>query len=312
MADVIKDGEIVEEETVETEEVVEAEELKTEEVETEETEDEKTPEPWLATDDEPLADVNALTHIGIKNKLKGKISERDEEIEKLKAEVTALKSTPEPKVLKRPKEDDFETDEEYEAAKEQYEEAATRQRFDRIEFQKKQSEFQQKYKEIVDAAVNSHYERADKLIAKSGIKPDVYKKADENLRLAIDTILPQQGDTIVDQIISLVGEGSEKVLYFLGNNKAALNEFKSLWIDDKTGIKAAIYLGEQKQRLTNPNKRTTRAPSPSPNLKGDDVAGSNGTAMKKAYIKAHKSGKNQEAYNAKKAARAAGVDVSTW
>jgi len=34
--------------------------------------------------------------------------------------------------------------------------------------------------------------------------------------------------------------------------------------------------------------------------------------LKKAYDKAHKAGRLQEAYNAKKAARAAGVNVSTW
>ena len=269
-------------------------------------------EPWQATDDESN-DVPVDTHIRMKQKLKGRISERDDENEKLKAEIAALKTSKEaPKILKRPREDDFESDEAYEAARDQYEHDAAQERYNRIETESRQKESQEQAQTTVNDAVNSHYERADKLITESGIKPEIYKKADETVRLAVETLLPKTGDMVVDQLISIVGEGSEKVLYYLGNNKAALNEFKSLLIDDKSGMKAAIYLGQQKERLTNPKKRTTRAPTPGPQLKGDDVSNAQGTALKKSYDKAHKSGNIQAAYNAKKAALSAGVNVSSW
>jgi hypothetical protein len=109
-----------------------------------------------------------------------------------------------------------------------------------------------------------------------------------------------------------LGEGSEKVLYFLGNNKNALNELKSSLVDDKSGMRLAIYLGQQKERLTTPRKKMSRAPAPGTVLKGDGGGGLKASAAKKKYDAAHKSGKSQDAYTLKKQARAAGIDVSKW
>jgi hypothetical protein len=312
MAEEIKDGEIVEEETTETEETDNLDTTETEEDVDSEEEDDKTPELWQQTEEEPLGDVSGQTHIRIKQKLKGRISDRDAEIEQLKSEIEQLKATPAATALKRPKEDDFDTDKEFEAALEDYDNKMAQSRFDNIENKRKQAELLKKHQANIQQAVDSHYQRADELIEKSGIKPEIYKNADTVLRESVDTILPKQGDIVVDQMISLVGDGSEKVLYYLGNNKTALNEFKSLLIDDKTGLKAAIYLGQQKERLTNPKKQTTRAPAPSPQLGGDAPDSSKVKSLKKVYDKAHKARNSQAAYNAKKQAKAAGVDVSNW
>jgi hypothetical protein len=312
MAQIVEDGEIIEEETQQEEtEEIEVEAAETEETdETEESED-KEPEPWQLTDEDEQDDVPLSAHIRLKKKLKGRISEKNEELETLRAEIQELRQSRTPVTIKRPREDDFDTTEEYETALDKYNDDVTQERLDRIEDKRRVQELQKQHKEKVDAAVEEHYERAGKLIEESGIDATRYKKADETVRIAVETLMPKMGDVIVDQLISLVGKGSEKVLYYLGNNKHALNEFKSLLIEDKSGMKAAIYIGEQKGRL-NPKKRTSKAPPPTPKLKGDEVIGSNVKALLKAYNKAHKAGNVQAAWNAKKKAKQAGADVSKW
>jgi hypothetical protein len=118
---------------------------------------------------------------------------------------------------------------------------------------------------------------------------------------------------IADQLINSMGEGSEKVQYFLGRNANALNQLTALLVEDPGGVKAAVFLGQQKERLTKPKKMKSMAPAPSAENKGDEVIGSgNAARLKKAYDKAHSDGKLQNAYDAKKAAKQAGVDTSKW
>lgn len=311
---IVVNGEIVEESEIE-EVVEEQEEVETEE--SEETEestdvDEEEKKFWQG-DGEELDDVPARTHAIIKTKLKAKLTERDNELEALKQEVAALKKARESvPVLKRPKEEDFDTDEEYETAKDKYENDVAQQRYDRIEAERKQAEIARKTLEEVSAAVDNHYTRADEFVKKWEISPEKYQKADLSLKKAVEAVMPGRGEVIVNHIISVLGEGSEKVLFHVGAKSEKLHKLQSLLLEDTTGMKAAIYLGEQKGILTNPKKRTTRAPSPTAKLKGDDVSNSNLTALKKAYNKAHKAGNIQEAYNAKKKAKAAGADVSSW
>lgn len=318
MGEVVKDGKIVEEGVIEDDPVVEDEPGEDEpELDDDGKPIEKKVEPWQAVEkEEELDDVPATTHIRIKQKLKGRISDRDEEIERLKAENTQLKAQPkikEVKPLARPKEGDFEETADYHAALDDYETKMSAKRYDVLDQQRRQTVTQEKAKENLDQAVTEHYDRAAKLTEASGISAEVYKKADQTVREAVEAVIPGHGDLISDQLISMVGEGSEKVMYYLGRNRAALNEFRGLLLEDKSGMKAAIYLGRQKERLTTPGKRVSRTPAPVNELKGDG-APSNGNErkFKRSYDAAHKKGDGQAAYNAKKAAKAAGVDTKNW
>ena len=169
-------------------------------------------------------------------------------------------------------------------------------------------------RDVLTESVDGHYSRADKLIEEFSISPEVYKQADLNVRRAAEAIAPERGDAIIDHMISVMGEGSEKVLYYIGNpkNKAALNEFQSLMTQDPSGLKAAVYLGKQQAKLTNPSKATTNAPPPASRANGDESSSAKGGPAKKQYEAAHKKGNAQAAYNAKAAARKAGVDTSKW
>jgi hypothetical protein len=77
-------------------------------------------------------------------------------------------------------------------------------------------------------------------------------------------------------------------------------------------MKAAVYLGQEKQRLTNPIKPRSNAPAPASGVKGDEAIGGAANKFKKEYDAAAKKDHPQNMYNAKKKARAAGVDVSDW
>ena len=277
-------------------------------------------EPWMEEEDgeqdpdDPSKQVPVGKFVSVKKKLRGQITERDEEIERLKREneeLAKLKPKPET-VLVRPKKDDFDTDEDYEEALDKYNLSRTEETINRTRLEDQKKAEQQQAQEKLTEAVDEHYLRAADLIEKSGIKPEVYQAADTTVRKAVETITPNLGDVIVDQIISILGDGSEKVLYYLGRNKAALAKFQNLLSTDKSGMKAAVYLGQEKQRLTNPIKPRSNAPNPATNIKGDELLTGAEGKFKKKYKAAHAKGDLQAAYNAKKEARAANVDVSGW
>jgi hypothetical protein len=146
----------------------------------------------------------------------------------------------------------------------------------------------------------------------SGITPDAFKASDQKIREAVESIRPKQGDGIVDQFISRLGEGSEKVMFRLGRSKALLGEFIGLLANDPSGLDAATFLGEQKVILLNTGKRKSGAPVPDTQLNGDETAGQKEKILKKRYQEAHKKGNGQEAWNAKRQAKAAGVNTSGW
>lgn len=297
------------------------------------TADESTAAPfWMAEDepeqnedeadgeqDEQQPSGNAVpvsTHIKLKKKLKGQISEKDEELEKLRAELQAVKIgavAPQQDIQapKRPRVADFETDEEYETAMDKYEE-------DRLQYQTKlisanqsqSTQVEQRTKKIL-ASVDSHYDRAAKLVESSGIKPEVYQQATENFKAIIEKAMPGKSEIALNGIIDIIGEGSEKTIFYIGRNKAAQNEFAALLADDPSGLKASMWLGRTTEKINGTVKRTSQAPPPAAQLKGGSVTAKE-SAFKKKYDEAHKKGSLQDAYNAKKEARKAGIDTSNW
>jgi len=319
----IKDGEIVE--TTETEEaddgLQEKEEGQQEEIEADDPE-KKDDEPWMKAEEDdqdvdPSKQVPVAKFVGLKKKLRGKIGERDTEISALKAEVENLKASVRPAVtpdtIKRPQAVDFETDEAYEVALDEYIDKRMDSKLDGRLTSQEQHTQQQEAQLNLNRHVDAHYTRAEKLLTETGIQPDTFKDADVTVRQAVEAIRPNFGDAIVDQIISNIGEGSEKVMYFLGRNANALTKFQGLLSSDPSGIQAAVFLGQEKQRLTNTKiNQPSNAPAPGKNVKGDAVISANERALKKTYDEAHGKSNIQAAYNVKKKARAAGVDVASW
>lgn len=298
--------EVVEEETTEDEEQ-ETEVEESEEESDEEKEEEPELEDWMKSDDEEVKFPKSLK---AKKKLKGELEKKELENEELKARIKALEEGKAQTVseLKRPKIEDFDTDEEYEDALDKYNLSL----FDKKTQAEKAEKQQRAIKQQIEQSMDEHYTRAEKLIEASGIAPEKFKVADTRLREVVDSVFPGKGDDYTDYFLSSLGEGSERVGFYLGNNEAARDKFRSLLIDDPNGIKAAVYLGKELNRLNNPQKKKSNAKPPGPNIKGETGSVRSGTAYKNDYKKAHKSGDTSKAFNIRRQAKAAGIDVSKW
>jgi len=256
-------------------------------------------------------------HIRAKRKLKGKIGERDTEIESLRQEVKDLKEqkiipSTQDETLIRPKEADYESLEAYHTALDEYEDKRIESKFSVAQGKNKLQETQKKAIQQLNESVDKHYIRADKLIEDSGISAETYKQSDEAVRTAVEAVKPGQGNLVVDQIISILGEGSEKVIYKLGRSKALRGELMTLLSEDPKGLKAIAFLGEQKAKLLNTKGRKSSAPAPSTEANGDATLSTKERVFKKKYDDAHAKNNSQVAYNAKKEAKAAGIDTSKW
>jgi len=166
--------------------------------------------------------------------------------------------------------------------------------------------------------VDKHYERAVKLSEESGITAEMYQNADFRLRSMVESVFnPDRsndgaGDAIVDALIANLGDGSEKVMYNLGVNSSRLQELKTRFENDRSGVSASIYIGQLNAELSAPKKRKTNSPKPAPNVKGDKHEKAQTKAYKKAYDDADKKGDTQARFNARREARKAGVDTSNW
>lgn len=274
---------------------------------------------WMKEDDDQtLSDVMPVSaHIRAKRKLKGRIEEKDSEIENLKKEVDDLKkqrsvSTPKDETLIRPKESDYESVEAYQTALDEYEDKRLDSKFSVVQGRKQLQETQTKAIQQLNKAVDEHYLRADKLIEISGISAETYKQSDEAVRNALEAVRPGQGNIITDQIIAILGDGSEKLIYKLGRSKALRGEFITLLSEDPHGLKAMAFLGEQKAKLLNTTRRKSNAPAPSNEINGDTTSSNKERGFRKKYDEAHSKGNSQAAYTAKKEAKAAGINTSKW
>ena len=280
---------------------------------------EKPVEPWMETEeeetDEPKTETVSLkTLLKAKGKFKEKNSELSAKLEEVQAELERLKSSSPAKAKAsepRPKEWDFETDEAYQAALDEWEDKRIAAKLETMAERKARLEAEERQKSDISSSMDQHFERADKLIKESGISPEVYAAADTTLRESVDKIMPGRGSAVIDILYSRVKEGSEKVGFYLGRNEAARNQFLKLLAEDPSGLSAGIFLGEQKARLSGAaiKNKTSKAPAPAPNADGGMVAVDSAAALKKQYD-TEKS--MQKQLDIRRQARKAGVDVSKW
>ena len=257
----------------------------------------------------------------IRQKYKGKINDLKDENEELRRQIeTAPRGQKQitgqnvDTSIKEPARADFKDDMAYLEARQDYKmevhaaEQETRHQSQQVH--QKQTEAKQNLTKAVDA----HYMRADQLVTQSGIAPEKYQQADTIVRQALDSVFPEAGDGVVDSLIARMGEGSEKVIFNLGVNAARRTELLQHLRDDPSGIAAAVFLGDLKGKLAAPAKRQSQAPAPGKgNLNGDGKGeGGKKRALLKKYREAHKKNDGQSAFNAKKEAKALGIDVSKW
>lgn len=102
-------------------------------------------------------------------------------------------------------------------------------------------------------------------IKKHNIKQDVVIDAIELAKNEIDNHLNLDGAFV--NLISRLGEKGSQVAYYLGKNPGALQKVKLTLDADKSGLEAAVYLGEIKTKLK--RKGLSNAPAPDEPLQGN-------------------------------------------
>lgn len=299
--------ESVDAEPEEAEEFAETSEEEAGEVET---------EAWLVdqADDHEEKTVPLSALQKVRGTLKEKNRDLKGELEELKRQNEALQQSRQvpvqPKV--RPKLEDFDYDEEkYNQAMDEYYLSQVDQRLHQTEAQKQQEDNARRQKEAIQKAADDHYKRAQELITKHAISPDVYKNSDEKVRSAFDQVSPGNGDAIADHLISVLGEGSEKVLFAVGRNQNELDKIQSMLIRDPMGFELTAYLGQKKAEFTMPARKRSQAPKPARNLSGETTKNA-ATNLYRRYKDAEKKGDMSAAFKARMEARRAGEDTRDW
>lgn len=307
----VLDGEPEEQEEVSADPVEEGDETEGEEGEQEETEDWAKP----ASDTVPVA-----KHVEMKHKLKAKLQSSDDEIARLRAENEALRSgSHAPQAQKMadapvmPKMDDPDIafdDAKFAQRMAEYASDLVDYKLASAERNRAQTSQQDQQNAIVQAGLDKHYERAEALVLAGKVTAENYQAADHVVRKAMVEALPQLGEVVLDNLIARLGDGSEKVVYHLGVNPAALGRLKESLKSDPTGFASSIFLGELKAKFTSAViDKSSKAPRPDRPLNGTAKVGANGlhAAYKKSF--AAQDGKS---LSIKREAKAKGIDTSKW
>jgi len=139
--------------------------------------------------------------------------------------------------------------------------------------------------------------------------------ADHNFRQVFEDVYQGRGDMFAENMIarmSKLGEGSEKVVFYIGRNREEQAKMKELLADDPTGITMSAYLGAQMEKAKGQAKRQSSAPEPAPVVRGDTVTTESDRRLRDQYRKADKAGDNQKAFSLRRQARAKGINISDW
>jgi hypothetical protein len=288
----------------------------------EEVDSETETEAWMQTEEQASENADAKFTDGdvaaAKSKLRAKMErQHNSELDELRAEIQTLKQVNQPVQTEQRQMPTLESsgydEAKYQAEMQSWvtENAATS--VNAVVQKQQQAVQRQQAVQHLESSVDQHYERAAKLVNETGIKPEVYQAADATVRQMVETVYPNGGDAVVDGLISNLGDGSEKVMYYLGRNQKAMSELKAKFVSDPSGISASIYLGKLAGEKLTPQKRVSRTPKPAATASGDTQGESASTRkLIEKYQRAHKKGNHQESYNLRKEAKAAGVDVSNW
>ncbi len=278
-------------------------------------------EEWLRSDSTQAVPLSK--HVEVKHKFKARLSDKDNEIEQLKAELAQLKAggvmnqQPQQQApIKPPKLSDFDYDEEkYAEAMADYSAKLIDSRLNSYQSQSQQEQQQQLAKQRREQALDSHYERAAQLAQSMGDKFtfERYESAERNVRQQLHQITGN-GDTVADEMIARLGDGSAKVIAHLGINSSAMDKLKASLVDDPSGLKAAVYLGQLEAKLSSASTgKLSKAPAPETTVRASAPAGAATLeSLRKQYRQAETKGDVQRAFDLRQQAKAAGFKTTDW
>lgn len=282
--------------------------------ESEEEKPETEAEEWAKPDTKNF--VPAKVHSELRKNLRAVESDVNTfkaENEQLKQRLAELENgTKNTETLKAPTLADCDYDDNLHAQKlAEYSEKVIERKLSEKERQQTLTAQQQQAQQRIDSEVNKHYERAEALVSAGKISADNFKASEVLVRKAFAESSQVDPDYLTDYFISLLGEGSEKVIAHLGVSVTALSKLKETLKFDPTGLQTAAYLGSLKEKFNSASvNKLSNAPKPDKALSGS-VSVSSGSA-RSAYLKAEKSGDVSAMLAAKRQAKVKGIDTSKW
>lgn len=246
-------------------------------------------------------------------KQKAKAREYKTELEELKAEIAALKSGSysKPKQNQQPGtnyppvpvlyEDGIDTKEQYTQAYQKW--MADCRAIDQRNSQADQQKTE--YKRQMEEMTHNLAKRLGKFATEHKIKDDRVIAAAERATSEIDGATKIDGS--LAYLLDSVGDGGERVAYYIGTNDAAMSKVKELLQQDNSGLKAIAHMTRLAEKLKPKHSaKTSKAPAPDTPLKGD---GSSASA-KTLQAKYDKTTDPKEMMNLRKKARELGVKLT--
>ena len=253
--------------------------------------------------------------------LKGELKEKDSELDELRKQVESLQQgkAPEVKALTRPTREQFDYDDEaYDTAIDDYYDKKFSQKLNgQLQDNQEQAKQEQNKQAAIanqQKSLDSHYERAQKLVDDGKVTAEAYKNADKQVRESLEAMKPAQGDNIANALISTLnslGDGSEKVMYQLGANPAKMQELQNRLMADPSGLSASAFLGQLQSQIQSPAKRKSQAPAPGSNVSGEGGNNGKGGTLQKEFSKLS-ADDAQARISLKRKAKNQGIDVSNW
>ncbi len=293
----------------------EAEETTEAEADTEESEEESETEEWAKP---AKGAVPVEKHVEMKHKLKAKLHDANDEVERLRAEVEALRKgsvvvQQDQQAPRRPSladEDIGYDDEKYAERMAQYTDEMIEYKLRAVQSNQAKRSQQEQHEAQIRSAVDKHYERAEALVAEGKVSAENYKAADHIVRKSVEGVMPGMGEIVVDNILARLGDGSEKVIYHLGVNPAALSKLVDSFKGDPTGFAASIYMGELKAKFNSAKiEKPVKTSRPDKPLNG--TAKTTSSALSQ-YRAAEKAGDISGMIAAKRLAKEKKIDISNW
>jgi hypothetical protein len=298
-------------------------ELDTDEDDSEEESKPVKVESWMQEDSEE-SESNGFRPspeaAAVRKKFKARLSQKDEELERLKAENEALKSTPQQTAQAlppRPKLEDFDYDEakHEQALDDWYDkrmEAKAQQTLQSTQTEAQRRELAERQQKALNDALDKHYEGAAKLVADGKVSEERYTQAEDIVIRTLDGVSNGKGKEVTQHLIKTlnsIGEGSEKVMYQLGVNSAKRDRLIELMQNDPSGLAAATFLGQLQHSISSPTKRKSSAPKPMADLKGDAGGSTRADKAKRQYSQLDSV---QDRISFKRQAKAKGIDTTNW
>jgi len=173
---------------------------------------------------------------------------------------------------------------------------------------KEAEQVQTQYREQMEGMTKSLAERAAKFASENKVKVDVVADALDKATSEVDQATGIDGS--LAYLLDSVGDGSERVAYYIGRDASAMAKVKQLLQEDNKGFKAISHMTRLAEKLKPKHSRKiSKAPEPDQPLRGDGTTGSTSKIKQKLQQRLDKAKTGPEMQEILREARKAKVSL---